>query len=143
MRPGSTSPISDHPGRGGSHLTRTTNAAFGVMVSASHNPAADNGIKFFGPDGAKLDDDREAAIEARFLAGPPWVDVHGEALGIQVPMTDALDRYVAHLVARADYRLAGIPVVLDCANGAAFSRLHGCSNNLAPRSRRSTLSRRE
>ena len=103
-----------------SHLTRTTNAAFGVMVSASHNPAADNGIKFFGPDGAKLDDDREAAIEARFLAGPPWVDVHGEALGIQVPMTDALDRYVAHLVARADYRLAGIPVVLDCANGAAF-----------------------
>ena len=58
-------------------------------------------------------------------------------------MTDALDRYVAHLVARADYRLAGgIPVVLDCANGAAFLRLRGCSNNLVPRSRRSMPSRR-
>jgi phosphoglucosamine mutase len=90
------------------------------MVSASHNPAADNGIKFFGTDGAKLDDDRETAIESRYQTDAPWVEVSGEALGIQVPMVDALDRYVGHLAAQADYRLAGIPVMLDCAHGAAF-----------------------
>ena len=103
-----------------SHLTRSSHATFGVMVSASHNPAADNGIKFFGTDGAKLDDDRETAIESRYQTDAPWVEVSGEALGIQVPMVDALDRYVGHLAAQADYRLAGIPVMLDCAHGAAF-----------------------
>ena len=102
------------------HLTRSSHATFGVMVSASHNPAADNGIKFFGTDGAKLDDDRETAIESRYQTDAPWVEVSGEALGIQVPMVDALDRYVGHLAAQADYRLAGIPVLLDCAHGAAF-----------------------
>lgn len=103
-----------------SHLTRASHATFGVMVSASHNPAADNGIKFFGSDGAKLDDDRESAIEGRYLADAPWVPVSGPEVGIQMPMADALDRYVAHLSAQAQYRLVGIPVVLDCAHGAAF-----------------------
>jgi len=103
-----------------SHLTRASHATFGVMVSASHNPAEDNGIKFFGSDGGKLDDDRETAIEARYQTDTPWVEVSGEALGIQMPMVDALDRYVRHLSTQSDYRLAGIPVVLDCANGAAF-----------------------
>ncbi len=103
-----------------SHLTRSSHATFGVMVSASHNPAEDNGIKFFGSDGGKLDDDRETAIESRYQTDTPWVEVSGEALGIQVPMVDALDRYVRHLSSQSDYRLAGIPVVLDCAHGAAF-----------------------
>ncbi|HAX81778.1 MAG TPA: phosphoglucosamine mutase [Actinobacteria bacterium] len=103
-----------------SELTRATNATFGVMVSASHNPAADNGIKFFGPDGAKLDDEREASIEGRYRSDAPWAEVQGEDVGIQVPMPDALDRYVSRLESQADYRLAGISVVLDCANGAAF-----------------------
>lgn len=100
--------------------TRATNSTYGVMVSASHNPAEDNGIKFFGGDGAKLDDDREAAIEARYRHGGPWVPTQGEAVGIQVPMSDALDRYVDHLAAQSDYRLSGIGVILDCANGAGF-----------------------
>ena len=103
-----------------SELTRSTNSTFGVMVSASHNPAADNGIKFFGPDGAKLDDEREAAIEGRYRSDAPWAPIQGEDVGIQVPMPDAVDRYVSRLESQADYRLAGISVVLDCAHGAAF-----------------------
>jgi phosphoglucosamine mutase len=108
------------PVGGVAYHTRAANSVFGVMVSASHNPAPDNGIKFFGGDGAKLDDDREAAIEARYRHGPPWTEVSGDGVGIQVPMPDALDRYVDHLAAQADYRLAGIDVLLDCAHGAAF-----------------------
>lgn len=103
-----------------SHVTRSTNATFGVMVSASHNPAADNGIKFFGSDGAKLDDAREEAIEQRFFAGPPWVAVEGEDVGIQLPAPDGLTGYLDHLAGEAEFKLAGIPVVLDCAHGAAF-----------------------
>ncbi|HLA65882.1 MAG TPA: phosphoglucosamine mutase [Acidimicrobiia bacterium] len=99
---------------------RATNSAFGVMVSASHNPAADNGIKFFGGDGAKLDDEREAAIEARYRHGAPWTEVSGDGIGIQVPMPDALDRYVEHLAAQGDYGLSGLSVLLDCAQGASF-----------------------
>jgi len=100
--------------------TREMNASFGVMVSASHNPAADNGIKFFGPDGAKLDDEREAAIEARLGHGPPWAEVSGGDVGIQVPDRDGMEDYIGHLAAQADFRLSGIDVVLDCAHGAAF-----------------------
>jgi phosphoglucosamine mutase len=100
--------------------TGEAKAAFGVMVSASHNPAEDNGIKFFGPDGAKLDDDREAAIEARYHHGAPWNEVSGDDVGIQVPGIDVVGAYLAHLLSRADYRLSGIDVVLDCAHGAAF-----------------------
>lgn len=100
--------------------TRETNASFGVMVSASHNPAEDNGIKFFGPDGSKLDDDREAAIEARLRHGPPWAEVSGEDVGIQVPDAKATSDYLGHLAAQSDFRLNGIEVVLDCAHGAAF-----------------------
>ncbi len=103
-----------------SHLTGSLGATFGVMVSASHNPAADNGIKFFGADGSKLDDAAEAAIESRYFdAGiddPPT----GDAVGIQLPAGDSERRYLDHLAAQSDYRLNGLEVVLDCANGAAF-----------------------
>jgi phosphoglucosamine mutase len=102
-----------------SFLTGDLRAAYGVMVSASHNPAPDNGIKFFGPDGSKLDDGREAAIEARLGHGPPWAPVDGEALGIQSRMPDALDRYVERLARGARFSFRGIEVALDCANGAA------------------------
>lgn len=100
--------------------TREMGAAFGVMVSASHNPAEDNGIKFFGSDGAKLDDEREAAIEARLPHGSPSDPVVGGDVGIQVPGHDGLSEYLGHLAAQVDYRLNGIDVVLDCAHGAAF-----------------------
>lgn len=103
-----------------SHLTRSTGATYGVMVSASHNPAPDNGIKFFGEDGAKLDDQREAAIEARYRAGPPWVGVAGDDIGIQLPMAEALDRYLAHLASQAEFGFSGLDLVVDCAHGAAF-----------------------
>ena len=102
-----------------SHYTRSRKAAYGVMVSASHNPAPDNGIKFFGPDGAKLDDDAEASIEARYRHGPPWLEVAGEAIGIQSGMPQAIGDYVEHLAAKASFSLEGLQVALDCANGAA------------------------
>ena len=103
-----------------SHLTASTRSAFGVMVSASHNPAEDNGIKFFGTDGAKLDAGREAAVEARYRHGPPWVEVAGADIGIQTGLPDALERYLDHLVSHSRYALRGISIALDCANGAAF-----------------------
>jgi phosphoglucosamine mutase len=103
-----------------SHLTLATRADFGVMVSASHNPAADNGIKFLGRDGAKLPSEREAAIEARLRHGPPWVRVDGPDVGMTVGLPDALDRYLKHLVGKSQFSLHGMEVALDCANGAAF-----------------------
>jgi len=103
-----------------SALTKANRATFGVMVSASHNPAEDNGIKFFGSDGVKLDDEREAAIEGRYHVGEPWVEVSGADVGIQIQLADAVERYVALLERQANYRLADIAVMLDVAQGAAF-----------------------
>ena len=118
------------PVGGVSRLVRDLGAEYGVMVSASHNPAQDNGIKFLGRDGAKLSDSREAAIEARFGRQGPWHRAVGAAVGIQTSLDESVDRYVDHLVASFDYRLRGVEFVLDCANGAAlraapelFSRL--------------------
>ena len=107
------------PVGGVSHLVAAEDADLAVMISASHNPAPDNGIKFLGPDGSKLDDERERAIEARYRHGPPWSSVTGGDVGIQTLMTDAADRYVNHLAAQAESTLDGIEVVLDCAHGAA------------------------
>ncbi|MFQ5555264.1 MAG: phosphoglucosamine mutase [Acidimicrobiia bacterium] len=108
------------PVGGVSRLTRDTGARFGVMVSASHNPAPDNGIKFFGPDGAKLSDDSEAAIERRYFAGEPWATAGGALIGIQSVMSDAVDRYVDYLVGGSAYSMRGMEFFIDCANGAAF-----------------------
>jgi phosphoglucosamine mutase len=92
-------------------------ADFGVMISASHNPAPDNGIKFFAVGGTKLPDiveDRiEAALAQKKLA-PTGVEV-----GHIRRFADAEDRYVVHLLSTLPHRLDGIHVVLDCANGAA------------------------
>ncbi len=108
------------PVGGVSRLARDLGAEYGVMVSASHNPAEDNGIKFLGRDGAKLSDDREAAIEARYHRGAPWHRAVGAAVGIQTTLDDGVDRYVDHLADSFDYRLRGVQFVLDCANGAAL-----------------------
>jgi len=102
-----------------SRLGRDTGARLGVMVSASHNPAADNGIKFFGPDGAKLSDEREDAIEARFRKGRPWPRPGGSAVGFQSIMSDAIDRYLDRIAEGFPYNLSGMSFALDCANGAA------------------------
>jgi phosphoglucosamine mutase len=98
-------------------LVADFNADFGVMISASHNPAPDNGIKFFAVGGTKLPDiveDRiEAALAAQKLA-PTGVEV-----GRIRRFADAEDRYVVHLLSTLPHRLDGIHVVLDCAHGAA------------------------
>lgn len=107
------------PVGGVSVLTADLDADLAVMVSASHNPAADNGVKFLGRDGSKLDDAREAAIEGRYRAGAPWVPRTGPDVGLLTTLPDALDRYVTHLVAQADRSIDGVDVVLDCAHGAA------------------------
>lgn len=101
-------------------FTLEMRAAFGVMVSASHNPAADNGIKFFGPDGAKLDDEAEAAVESRYRHLPPVSPLSGADLGIQTSRTHGVEKYVDAIAAISDYSLNGLEVALDCANGASF-----------------------
>ncbi|WP_144719911.1 phosphoglucosamine mutase [Agrococcus jejuensis] len=98
-------------------LVGDVDADFGVMISASHNPAPDNGIKFLARGGVKLQDATEDDIE-RAMAERPQRVVGGEVGRIR-RFADAEDRYVVHLLGTLDTRLDGIHVVLDCANGAA------------------------
>ena len=102
------------------YLTAAYDADFGVMISASHNPMPDNGIKIFGPGGHKLDDDAEDRIEELVAQGPGLRPV-GADIGRVRRATDALDRYLDHIVAAAACGLGGLTVVVDCANGAAFA----------------------
>ena len=101
-------------------LTREMRADLGVMISASHNPFEDNGIKLFGPDGFKLSDEAEASIEALLEEQPQLVEPGhiGRARRIE----DARGRYM-HAVKQSigsDVRFDGLKVVVDCANGAAY-----------------------
>jgi phosphoglucosamine mutase len=98
-------------------LIASIDADFGVMVSASHNPAPDNGIKFFASGGTKLPDEVEDRIEAS-LTGAKLTPVGGEVGRIR-RFADAEDRYIVHLLGTLQQRLDGIHVVLDCAHGAA------------------------
>ncbi|MFN2586981.1 MAG: phosphoglucosamine mutase [Actinomycetota bacterium] len=107
------------PTPGVAWLTRAENAAAGAVVSASHNPVADNGIKFFSAVGSKISGDEEAAIEA-LVASPPADLPDGEAVGRPAGVADAQGRYVEHLAGAVDGSLAGLRVVLDCAYGAAW-----------------------
>ena len=108
------------PVGGVSRLIRQLEAPLGVMVSASHNPAHDNGIKFIGPNGGKLDDEQEAIIETRYRRGAPWKHPDGALIGIRSKLPDAVDRYVENLADNAAYTLRGLEFVMDCANGAAY-----------------------
>jgi phosphoglucosamine mutase len=101
-------------------LTRSMRADLGVMISASHNPFADNGIKLFGPDGYKLSDEDERAIERRLANGPKLAKA-GE-IGRARRIDDARGRYVqfAKDTFPERLRLDGLKVVVDCANGAAY-----------------------
>ncbi|MGV0749237.1 phosphoglucosamine mutase [Mycolicibacter minnesotensis] len=100
------------------YLTNAYEADFGVMISASHNPMPDNGIKFFGPGGHKLDDATEDQIEDLVAAGPGLRPI-GAELGRVVDAKDALDCYLRHLGESNPGRLDGLTVVVDCAHGAA------------------------
>ncbi|HZQ33490.1 MAG TPA: phosphoglucosamine mutase, partial [Mycobacterium sp.] len=101
------------------YLTSAYDADFGVMISASHNPMPDNGIKVFGPGGHKLDDATEDGIEQLVSTAPAERPV-GSAIGRVVDGQDALDRYLRHVSKAVTTRLDGITVVVDCAHGAAF-----------------------
>ena len=98
-------------------LVADVGADFGVMISASHNPAPDNGIKFFALGGVKLPDVVEDRIEAALTA--PKLAPTGGGVGRIRRFSDAEDRYVIHLLGTLDVRLDGLHVVIDCANGAA------------------------
>ena len=98
-------------------LVAETGADLGVMISASHNPMPDNGIKLFSRGGGKLDDAIEAAIEKRM--GEPWVRPTGRNVG-RITFDDTAEtRYANHLLASVTTPLAGLKIVVDCANGAA------------------------
>ncbi|MQA09624.1 MAG: phosphoglucosamine mutase [Pseudonocardiaceae bacterium] len=100
-------------------LTAELDAHLGVMISASHNPMPDNGIKVFAAGGHKLPDALEDRIEAGLGA---VVDRPiGGAVGRAYDVPDALDRYVEHLLKATPHRLDGLRVVVDCANGAAWA----------------------
>ena len=100
-------------------LVKTEGASAGVMISASHNPALDNGIKFFGGDGFKLDDEKEAEIEALLDASEDTLPrPSAEGLGTVVDYPEGLRKYEAYLVSTGT-ALEGMKVALDTANGAA------------------------
>jgi phosphoglucosamine mutase len=98
-------------------LVAETGADLGVMISASHNPMPDNGIKFFAKGGGKLDDALEAAIEARM--GEQWERPTGRNVGRVIDDNSASERYLFHLLNTLTTNLSGLKVVVDCANGAA------------------------
>jgi phosphoglucosamine mutase len=105
------------PTPGVAYLTDRLGADLGVMLSASHNPMPDNGIKFLARGGHKLDDAVEVAIERRLRE--EWVRPRGGAVGRVRAYDRSIDDYVGHLIDTLDRPLVGIRVVLDCAEGAA------------------------
>lgn len=108
------------PTPGIAYLTRTSRAQAGIVISASHNPYDDNGIKFFSSQGTKLDDEIEAAIEA--MMEQPMRTVGPASLGKVKRYDDARGRYIEFCKSTFPHRLDlnGLNVVVDCANGAAY-----------------------
>jgi len=107
------------PTPGVAYLTEALGAAFGVVISASHNPAQDNGIKFFGRGGVKLPDSVEDEIEDR-LGSRPRVTSFGRVSDAAAEQERYLDHLLATLPADPGQALAGLRVVADCAHGAAY-----------------------
>lgn len=108
------------PTPGVSYLTRLLNATAGVMISASHNPVEDNGIKFFSSTGYKLPDSVEEEIEQLALGEDRMPLPIGEKLGSVKELNDACEKYISFAKNTIDTKLNGVKVVIDCANGAAF-----------------------
>lgn len=109
------------PTPGVAFLTRKYGADCGVVISASHNPMEDNGIKFFNKDGFKLDDEIELNIE-KYIDNIEKIDYNpiGDQVGIKINKDTATDDYVEYLKSIVDVDLTGLKVVLDCANGASY-----------------------
>jgi phosphoglucosamine mutase len=108
------------PTPGVAYLTEALGAAFGVVISASHNPAQDNGIKFFGPGGVKLPDAVEDRIEAQLDRGRPACTRFGRVSDGAAEQQRYLDHLLSTLPAAPGRALAGLRVVADCAHGAAY-----------------------
>ena len=108
------------PTPGVAYLTRAQRASLGVVISASHNPFADNGIKFFSAQGSKLDDDWELAVEAALAEPPVWAD--SATLGKARRLDDAAGRYIEFCKSTFanDLTLRGLKIVVDGAHGAAY-----------------------
>ena len=107
------------PSGGISYLTATSGATMGAIVSASHNPAEDNGIKLLAARGTKLPDEVERELEER-LRSPEARSKVGPDIGTRFLDSDALERYVDHLASISKYNLSSVEIAVDCANGAAF-----------------------
>jgi phosphoglucosamine mutase len=105
------------PTPGVAYLTDALGADVGVVISASHNPMPDNGIKFLARGGVKLDDSLEREIEA--LLGQPWERPLAGDVGRVTPYARSVEEYADHLLRTVDVSFSGLKVVLDCANGAA------------------------
>ncbi|MFN6997370.1 MAG: phosphoglucosamine mutase, partial [Aquincola tertiaricarbonis] len=108
------------PTPGVAYLTRALRLDLGVVISASHNPFNDNGVKFFSARGEKLDDDWEAAVEAALEEAPQWVDSTG--LGKARRIDDARGRYIEFCKSTfgSELSLKGLKIVVDGAHGAAY-----------------------
>jgi len=107
------------PTPGVAFLTAESNADLGVVISASHNPMPDNGIKIFAAGGHKLPDAIEEQIEQMIANPASWRRPTGAGVGRVHDLVDGADHYVKHLVAATPVPLDGLKVVVDCANGAA------------------------
>lgn len=109
------------PTPGIAYLTRKLGAAAGAVISASHNPVADNGIKFFDARGYKLPDETEEKIEALVLGEEdPFPRPTGTAVGKIIPVADAAKQYADYAISTFQGSLEGLKIVVDCANGAAY-----------------------
>ena len=107
------------PTPGVAFLATNEKARAGAMISASHNPVGDNGIKFFSDEGLKIPGGIEDAIEGQMQVESIQLPT-GEGVGAAEPLPSAMDRYVDHLLGSIDSSLEGLRVVLDCAHGAAW-----------------------
>jgi phosphoglucosamine mutase len=108
------------PTPGVAYLTKLTDAACGVMISASHNPAEYNGIKFFSNDGYKLPDETEDIIEKKINHGSGFAPVLPDKIGIYQDQQQLTTKYMHHLSATIPSDLSGLTITLDTANGAAY-----------------------
>ena len=108
------------------YLAKKHHARAGIVISASHNPFHDNGIKFFGGDGYKLPDSVEDELESlvrRMEAGEELPRVKGSRIGEIEPRPDLLNQYIDFVLSTCEERFDGMRIVLDCANGAAFEAM--------------------
>src|SRR5690625_2031970 len=106
---------------GVAYLTKSDKAAFGVMISASHNPFHDNGIKFFGPDGFKLTDEQEVEIERLLDKEDELPRPTGESIGTMNDYFEGGQKYLSYLKETIDHDFSGLHIAIDSANGSTSS----------------------